>query len=150
MIHEIKKEAGIIVSNDRQGMETLIGYLAETIPAELLELAANKVDLFFTYSMCESDVHNDGSTTWTRHTATGKTLYAVGIAQEAIAQGRQYACLVWLHELCHVLCGMGEGHTELFHSMLNQMLILTNEATGENIKNDYCGLSPDLRPDAPN
>ena len=142
LIREIRKETGIIVSDDRRGMETLIGYLAETIPAEILELAESKVDMFSTYSMRESGVPVDGSTTWTHNTAAGRMLYAVGIAEEGIAQGREYTAFLWLHELCHVLCGRGEDHTPLYHAMLDQLLLITNEATGEDIQNDYQGLCP--------
>ena len=123
-------------------MDKLINYIAEIVPVEIIELAAEHVDMFFTYSMKESGVDNDGQSFWGCRTDAGKKLAAVGVAEEAIETGRDYAVMVWLHELSHVICE--RGHTELFHSMLDQLIIETNSQSGTQIESDYYDLDPEL------
>ena len=146
LVQAVKDEAGITINSKPFSLDELTATLAEIVPQEIVDIALDRVALFFTYSLRESHVTQDGSTVWITHDQTGERLFALGISQEAITGSTQYCALVFLHELCHVLCP-DDDHGELFHSMLNQLLIMTEAASGERISNDYYGLPADSLPE---
>lgn len=67
------------------------------------------------------------------------TLYAVGISVEGLDAGHDYAVLLVLHELGHVVADVGDNDMRL-HSTINNLLARYNQATGKRIENDYSGL----------
>ena len=139
------RDTGIIISDEQQGLDTLVGYLAELLPPALLDVMRDSVDLVFTYSMEESGVTFDGRGGKAINTETGRTVTIIGEAQEAIDAGRDYAVMVFAHELAHVLTGTIE-HTPGFHNYLNYLLNEIEQYSGHRIKNDYYGLPADQRP----
>ncbi len=58
----------------------------------------------------------------------------------------EYLLLVLLHEVCHAVYGTecaAEPHGELFHNLLDSLILIFNHETGYNIKNDYAEYSGD-------
>ena len=53
-------------------------------------------------------------------------------------QDQNYWKMVYLHELAHILTN--SEHTVIFHKLLDAMINLYNEETGESLKNDYQGM----------
>lgn len=65
--------------------------------------------------------------------------YRIAICEDIVTmQDRRYWKMVYLHELAHILTG--GGHTAVFHRLLDAMINLYNEETGENLQNDYQGM----------
>lgn len=140
------RDTRIIISDKQQGLDTLTKYLAELLPPALLDVLRDTVDLVFTYSMEESGVTFDGrGGKAVKNTETGQTVTIIGEAQEAIDAGRDYAVMVFAHELAHVLTGEIE-HTPAYHQYLDYMLHEIEVYSGHRIKNDYYGLPADQRP----
>lgn len=60
----------------------------------------------------------------------------IAICEDIITKkDRKYWKMVYLHELAHIIAGI--GHTAAFHNLLDAMISLYNEETGEDLKNDY-------------
>ena len=105
---QFAEDTGIIISAKEQGLERPIEYLAEIVPPDVLQLAQDRVDMFFSFSMRESGVETDGCGGGVEDVETGRILYLIGIAligiaKEAVDRGRDYSVLVWLHELTHLI-----------------------------------------------
>ena len=85
-----------------------------------------------TFSASEAErCHCDGQAAADKH--------RIAICEDIITkQDRRYWKMVYLHELAHILTG--GGHTAEFHKLLDAMISLYNEATGENLQNDYQGI----------
>lgn len=65
--------------------------------------------------------------------------HRIAICEDIITgQNRRYWKMVYLHELAHVITG--GGHTAAFHKLLDAMISIYNEETGENLQNDYQGI----------
>lgn len=133
------RDVGIIISDKQKGLDKLVGYLAELLPPALIEVLQNSVDLVYLYSMDESGVTFDGRSDRLVNTETGQTVTIIGVAQEAIDAGADYAVMVFTHELTHVLSGKIE-HTPDFHNYLNYLLNVIEQYSGHRIANDYYGL----------
>lgn len=140
------RDTQIIISDKQQGLDTLVGYLAELLPTALLDVMRDTVDLVFTYSMEKSGVTFDGrGGRAIKNTETGQTVTVIGEAQEAINAGRDYAVMVFAHELAHVLTGEIE-HTATYHQYLDYLFREIEIYSGHRIQNDYYGLPADQRP----
>lgn len=83
----------------------------------------------------------DAVTIWKEHTLG--IMQAIGVSAESIRAGAEYAALLILHELCHVLRydRVGGEHEAEFHAELDEMIERYNAATGATIVNDYAGKS---------
>ena len=53
-------------------------------------------------------------------------------------ENESYWKMVFLHELVHILTN--SDHSKIFHELLDSMIDLYNEETGEQLKNDYEGI----------
>lgn len=144
-LSQFSKDTGIIISDKQQGLDTLTKYLAEIVPPDVLQLAQDRVDVFFSFSMVESGVDSDGRGGGVENTETGRIVYLIGVAKEAVDRGRDYSVMVWLHELSHLITGE-YGHSVPFHDYTNYLLLKVKEYSGVTIKNDYYGLPADQRP----
>jgi hypothetical protein len=76
-----------------------------------------------------------------------KAVAIIGISVESLKAGREYATLIFLHELTHMIMFFeygeeGSGHSVQFHNYLNMLLEIYNSKTGEDVKNDYYGINP--------
>lgn len=148
ILGKLQREDGITPIDAPETMHTMVRYLSEIVPPELVALAENATDLFFLYDMERDNVPHDGKSVWDTNSA-GREVTALGMATQAIRQGRDYAVMVFLHELAHLIT-REPGHTAAFHQYLDYLLSEVETFSGIPVKNDYYGLSPDLRPDAPN
>lgn len=105
------------------------------------------VTLQFSYVGAEQSVeHRDeDGISWKDVTPDAGTLYAVGLSHEATEQGFEYAAMVAMHEMCHVLCDIAgtckiHEHDQHFHGVLDGLIKRFNTQTGLEVKNDYFGL----------
>ena len=144
VLAQLNKDTGIVISDKQQGLDRLTEYLAELLPPALLDVLRDTVDLVYLYSMDESGVTFDGRSNRLVNTETGHTVTIIGVAQEAIDAGADYAVMVFTHELTHSITD--ERHTTVFHQFLDYMLHEIEVYSGHLIKNDYYGLPADLRP----
>ncbi len=69
---------------------------------------------------------------------TKVSISSIGISLQALHKSKEYAIMVFLHELTHVF-GYGE-HDAAFYKFLDELISRYNKATGENVVNDYYGL----------
>lgn len=72
-------------------------------------------------------------------------LYAIGLSYEATEEGFEYAAMVAMHELTHVLCAIAgtckvHEHDWHFHNVLDGLIKRFNVQTGLQVTNDYYGL----------
>jgi len=74
---------------------------------------------------------------WFNTLQNGKMLFAIGLSTKALNEGAEYSTLCLLHELTHLQMPEENNHNMKFHSLLNRMIRHFNDATGQNIKNDY-------------
>lgn len=73
---------------------------------------------------------------------TGRRVASIGISVQALRAGEDFAGLILLHELAHVLIDdtAAHDHDEAFHALLDQLIERFNQKTGKAIVNDYQGL----------
>ena len=85
------------------------------------------------------NLRGDDAETWRDVTLDGSgVLFAIGISVDGLDTGHDYAVLLILHELCHVLdSGNHDWH---YHSALSGLIDRYNEATGRSVRNDFFGL----------
>lgn len=62
----------------------------------------------------------------------------IGVSDLALQRGADYAALIFLHELAHVV---HKDHSEAFHRYLDRLISRYNQAAGRSVKNDYSGLA---------
>lgn len=91
------------------------------------------------------EYRNDDGISWKDVTSDAGTLFAVGLSREATEQGFEYAAMIAMHELCHVLCDIAEiceihEHDRHFHNVLDGLIKRFNDQTGLTVKNDYFGI----------
>lgn len=132
---------GVVTCEDEQWHNFALELLCDVSEAcpQLL-----KFNTWYLYLMDEqtgeADNGADAQYWWLQSPAGSETVYVLGISVECLKEGRAYAILCILHELAHVLCGNEDHTTARFHSKLNDLIEIYNAFSGENIKNDYCGL----------
>lgn len=144
ILSTLRKTAGIIVIDAPEGMQTIVRYLSEIVPPELVAMAEHEADLFFTYDMAKCGVEEDGYSIWSTN-STGRTITALGMATQAIRQGRDYAAMIWAHELTHLVTRV-PGHTAAFHQYLDYLLAEIEDYSGITVKNDYFDLPEKDKP----
>lgn len=81
----------------------------------------------------------DGYSSVSERQSDGKRVASIGISLQTLHAGEDYAVLVFLHELCHVLYGF-PAHGQVFHKRLDSLIERYNLLTGAGVKNDYQGL----------
>lgn len=75
---------------------------------------------------------------WLDATPDRGHLHAIGLSCETLNEGAEYAQLIFLHELSHII--YGKEHSVGFHRHLDMFIAQVNQATGTSIVNDYFGL----------
>ena len=142
---------GVVIDHTDHA-HTLAEYLRGDPIPQLIEKAQCKgLKILYVYDMQRQQYNTRADATiWKNCTLDGSgTWYAIGISTQALDLGRDYTAFVALHEITHLLTDCIEDHTPAFHSYLDYVITLYNNANGTHIVNDYCGLSEDLRqPDA--
>jgi len=146
------KSKGVVFGDGSRLPELVDCVSADPIPA-LIERARDQgLKLIYVYDMQAQDEsrREQDATIWKNVTLDGRgTWYAIGISYQALSVGRDYAVLVFLHELAHLFTDCIEDHTAAFHAYLDELLTEYNRANGTAIKNDYFGLSDQKPQKAP-
>jgi hypothetical protein len=145
---EIKRQ-GFHISEHEEDIALLILALIPTLTIFQKEL--DSITCLFVYRQqdqeTEAQREQDGITIYGRKPGTEETMFSIGVSVEALKKGTNYATLVFLHELSHVLytsitmdCGESV-HDIFFHNYLDKLIARYNNVTGESIRNDYFGLN---------
>lgn len=139
------RQQGYRPSNRKEDIELLKAVLLPVMAIfeyEVTELAA-----VFVYRQQEQTGEAkgaDGITLWFSNPKIYATVFSVGVSIEALKAGRDYATMVFLHELAHVRVSPTNNrimpHDRFFHSYLDKFIERYNRRTGKRIKNDYFGL----------
>lgn len=78
----------------------------------------------------------DGYSSVSERQSDGRRVASIGISLQALHAGENYAVLIFLHELCHVLHGF-PAHGPEFHKHLDRLIAKYNAATKGTVVNDY-------------
>lgn len=70
----------------------------------------------------------------------GRRVASIGISIQALHAGHDYAIMVFLHEMAHVLSSFPSAHGPEYHAYLDRLIERYNQAAGTEITNDYFGL----------
>ena len=143
----LKEETGKGLRELCRNTRTLARYVTAlnmVLPVFSSELAERELVGFFIWVNAEAGgiyADCDGMTIWQTNDA-GRTRYAVGLSDHALAYGLDNTLFVLIHELAHVLYPAEEnnGHTRHFHAGLDKMLKQFADETGIELQNDYDGL----------
>ncbi|MBR2491683.1 MAG: hypothetical protein IKB65_09450 [Ruminiclostridium sp.] len=125
---------------DTARLRELVQEVLQALPDLLPELAGRglvDVHVYERDRQTREDLRASDGMTWVDVTGHTGTLYAIGIAADALGANRDYQVLVFLHEAAHVLQG---EHSWGFHVLLDGLIQRYNDATGSHIINDYDGL----------
>ena len=141
---ELRKK-GVVISEDINEYKRFRRLARKVIPTVWPELRKNgELACLYLFSQSEQTGEresHDGYAFRSLDTITGRGICSVGLSIEALKAGEDYAALVLLHELAHVLFWEpGEGHGAEYHRTLDGMIDCYNRQTGSSIKNDYFGL----------
>lgn len=79
----------------------------------------------------------DGRASISERLKDGKRVSAIGVSLQALHYYKEYAVMIFLHELTHILYDTKEEHGAEFHSYLDNLIERYNQATGEKVENDY-------------
>ncbi len=82
----------------------------------------------------------DGYASVGKRQSDGRRVASIGISIQALHAGANYAVMVFLHELTHVLSGFPSEHGPEYHAYLDRLIERYNQAAGTEITNDYFGL----------
>lgn len=107
------------------------------------DLLCSILSLIYLYDMDKQPLavkKSDGYSSVSERQSDGRRVASIGISLQALHAGKDYAVLVFLHELCHCLYSSSPHGTE-FHQKLDFLLKRYNMGTGSDIKNDYQGLA---------
>lgn len=140
----LKEETGKGLRELCSNTRTLARYgtaLNLVVPVFSAELAERDLVGFFLWQGDQAAgmyAESDGMTIWQRNDE-GRTRYAVGLSDHALAYGLDYTMFVIIHELAHVLHPAEEnnGHTQRYHAALDAMLQHFADVTGIEVQNDY-------------
>lgn len=149
IIEEMLNEYGIKPANAEFVTERFLKYISDSIdkfpefftqPIELSRdesveiigyvVGYSETDDIPTYGRCI------GRTRYNKSDKKVETQNVICIKEECIAKGREYTIMCFWHEFVH--CLVDFKNPPLFHAMLDGLLKLYEERTGEHIENDYC------------
>lgn len=151
-MQELLENDGVVILHDDEEKKRLKGVVLPVFLACWDDICeADDLALFYTYRMEDQApgsfvAMSDGYSTIKVNAETGVSLSAVGVSVEAMDKGLDYAVLVLLHELCHLLVREPPAkdqmeHSEAFHARLDGLLAKFNFVFGLDIQNDYFGLA---------
>ena len=137
------KSTGIKIE-DQDHTAKLSEYLnGDPIPELLKDAEAKGLKVVYTYDMPQQGKEFRDADAITINNVTRDnhgTWYAIGISIQALAEGKEYTILVFLHEVAHLITDCEENHTIKFHQYLDYLLYEYNKVNGTRIENDYYGL----------
>ena len=101
------------------------------------------LSLVYTYSQIIQPpelAKNDGFSSTSEHLGDGRRVSSIGVSVEALRYSEEYAAMIILHELTHVLISGNHDHDEEFHRFLDDLVEKYNNRYGTDLQNDYFGL----------
>lgn len=101
------------------------------------------LSLVYTYSQIIQPpelAKNDGFSSTSEHLDDGRRVSSIGVSVEALMYSEEYAAMIILHELTHVLISGNHEHDEEFHRFLDGLVSEYNSQYGTDLQNDYFGL----------
>lgn len=138
-------DAGFLFSIHKEDKELL--KILEPVKEIHREYITDNVTVIYTYRQEEQKVDRfrdaDGINFYSRNPFTGETIFSICISVSALNAGKDYAALVFMHELAHVLI-RSEKHTTTFTKILDSLIDQYNQATGSAIINDYAAAGGEL------
>lgn len=139
----ITKQGMILCFDDeeRQYAKEIFKPLGEIFKDEILSSSLSFIYLYDQNKQPPSISENDGYSSISKMLKYGRRVSAIGISIQALHETKEYAIMVFLHELAHILYEPENEHDYMFHNYLNYLIARYNDATGEYVKNDYYGLT---------
>lgn len=137
-------EQGIIIcldDNERQYAKKVFKPIGEIFRDEML---SSSLSLIYLYDQNKQPPHiakNDGYASVSKMLKDGRRVSSIGISIQALHNTKEYAVLVFLHELTHILYYTEQEHGTVFHNYLDSLIERYNAATSERVKNDYFELT---------
>ncbi|MBR6677714.1 MAG: hypothetical protein IKL23_03160 [Oscillospiraceae bacterium] len=134
---------GMVICTDDNATNMLKGLINVVAPVFRDTMMDSGLCAIFAYHKDQQPekFQDNNAITYRDVTTDGKgTLYAIGIAVESLEHGQDWAILLFLHELCHVLLPDAKSHGRTFHEILDYLIAKYNVATGGSIENDYFGI----------
>lgn len=107
------------------------------------DLLCSILSLIYLYDMDKQPLavkKSDGFSSVSERQSDGRRVASIGISLQALHAGKDYAVLVFLHELTHILSDFPSKHGPEFHAYLDRLIKRYNEATRSAVQNDYQGL----------
>ncbi len=144
---ELVLQQGIIIEYDANLRKTAKSIFLKIGKVFINELTVSTLSLVYVYDQNKQPANiakNDGYASISQKLNIFSRVSAIGISTQALQKGEEYAALVFLHELAHILYNVPDKHGEEFHKHLNKLIDRYNSETGSQIKNDYFGLSKPL------
>ena len=138
------QDQGIIICFDPAEREFAKRTFAPITNVFLPDLLCSALSLVYVYDMDKQPPavkKCDGYSSVSERQSDGQRVASVGISLQALHAGEDYAVLVFLHELTHILSGFPSEHGTGFHAFLDRLIERYNRATGAAVQNDYFGLA---------
>lgn len=151
LLHRDKKKAyklvteqGIIIcldDNERHYAKKVFKPIGEIFKEEMLSSSLTFIYLYDQNKQPPQIAKNDGYASISKMLKDGRRVSSIGISIQALHNTKEYAVLVFLHELAHILYYTEQEHDTVFHNYLDSLIERYNAATGERVKNDYFALT---------
>ncbi len=156
MRNQMEQEDGVVLLDDQEARERLKKIFTLAFFACYSDFCkAGDLCLVYPYSMDGQNEKSqiadcDGFSSRKTDPKTGEPRCAIGVSVEAMDVGMDYAVLVLLHELTHMIVIEPQPenfthHSAYFHSVLDELIEKFNTAYKTEIVNDYIGLAPEGR-----
>lgn len=144
LARKLVEDQGIVISKDAAAYELARAAFAKVAIAEQNFLFPSTLRLVYVYDMDEQpkehEISNsDGFSGVSEKMEDGKRVSSIGISIQALQKSEEYAALIFLHELAHVV-SHGRKHDKLYHVLLDMMIAQYNDHHGTHVVNDYFGL----------
>lgn len=140
-LNEVRKQR-IVINTDEQELNCARETFRNINTVFFRDLLKSRLALIYLYDIEKQPPDSvigisDGFATTRINKASGVCIRSIGISLQALHKSKEYAVMVFLHELTHIF-GYDE-HDAAFHKFLDKLISRYNKATGENVVNDYYG-----------
>ena len=137
------QDQGVIICFDPAEWEFAKRTFAQITSIFLPDLLCSALSLVYVYDQDAQPPEIskcDGRSSVSERQSDGRRVASVGISLQALHYREDYAILILLHELTHILSGFPSEHGPEFHAYLDKLIARYNAATGATVQNDYFGL----------
>ena len=137
-------QQGIVICTNPDALEQCAEILFPVFLSLLEEIQESDLCFWYLYRQDKQPPHIAGFDGYSSaKVIDGRRVASVGLSVEALSAGADYAAMVFMHELSHVITG--RGHDAVFHARLDRLILKYNRATGKRVRNDYQGLTPQTK-----